>query len=115
MFERYKTQIDRLIQGAVNTPGDTDLALRKNIIARGKDQVMTTNQSDESLPPDVARFVDKITFTPYEIRDEDVTILQDAGYSDDAIIEIISCASLAAGVARLEIVSAAMHREAGAP
>ena len=105
MFERYKTQIDCLINGVINTPGDTDSALRKNIIARGKNQIMTTNQFDESLPPEVARFVDKITFTPYEIRDEDVTILQDAGYSDDAIIEIISCASLAAGITRLEIMS----------
>lgn len=106
MFERYRSQIDRLIQGAINTPGDTDLALRQKIIARGKNQIAGSNQIPESLPPELEKFVDKVTLTPYDIHDEDVTILQVAGYSDDAIIEIISCASLAAGIARLEIISA---------
>ncbi|NIW44958.1 MAG: hypothetical protein GWN30_09400 [Gammaproteobacteria bacterium] len=43
--------------------------------------------------PELAEIVDKVTFSPEDIRDEDILALQTAGYSDDAVIEIINCAS----------------------
>ncbi|NIR93360.1 MAG: hypothetical protein GWO08_06700 [Gammaproteobacteria bacterium] len=53
----------------------------------------TKNQGADSLVPELAEIVDKVTFSPEDIRDEDILALQTAGYSDDAVIEIINCAS----------------------
>jgi alkylhydroperoxidase family enzyme len=114
MFERYQAKLDRLIHAVLNTSGDTSSALRQTIVARGKGQLGNQTKAMEALVPrQLTEFVDKITFSAYDISDEDVATLHAAGYSDDAILEIIDSASLAAGIGRLEIVCAAMQGKAG--
>lgn len=111
MFDKYQSSISRLIDGAVHTAGETDSGIREQIIALGKNLIGSPSQAPESLSPELAAFVEKITFSPFDIGDEDITFLKLAGYSDDAILEIISCASLAAGIGRLELAAAAMEKE----
>jgi len=112
MFERFQSKINSLIQDSINTPGDTTFVLRQNIMNQGMSQIDAQNQFAVSLPSELTEFLDKITFSPFDIHDDDIEVLNKAGYSDDAIIEIISCASIAAGIGRLEIVKAAMGKGA---
>ena len=44
----------------------------------------------------------KVTLNAYKITDQDVQRLKEAGYSEDAIFEITLCASVGAGLTRLE-------------
>jgi len=56
----------------------------------------------QDLPADLVAYVEKVTQHAYQVTDQDVQTLKEAGYSEDAIFEITLCASLGAGLARLE-------------
>jgi hypothetical protein len=107
MFEQYQTKLDRLVHAALNSPGVTDPALRRAILERSKDQAADRTPAPDAVPPDLVEFVDKIAYSPRDVTDQDFAGLRTAGYSEDAILEIMNCASLAAGIGRLEVVRAA--------
>lgn len=54
------------------------------------------------LPAELVDYVNKVALYAYKVTDEDVQGLKDNGYSEDMIFEITLCASLGAGLARLE-------------
>jgi hypothetical protein len=111
MFERYQTKIDRLINAAVNSSGDTSTSLRRKIIDRGKGRLTDPHGSIEELPAEWARFADKMASNSTGITDHDIDVLHNAGHSDDAILEVMECAALAEGIGRLEVVRAALESE----
>jgi len=53
------------------------------------------------LSPDLKPLIDKVHAHAYLVSDEDVATVQDA-YGDDALFEIIVCASLGASHQRLQ-------------
>jgi hypothetical protein len=54
------------------------------------------------LPANLVDFVRKVALNAYETTDADLARLKASGYSDDEIFEIAFCASLGAGLGRLE-------------
>jgi alkylhydroperoxidase family enzyme len=111
MSERYQAYMERLIDAAVNTAGDTNSSLRRKIIDRATGRQANPNGILETLPPELAEFADKVASNAAGITDRDIDVLRDAGYSDDAILEIMNCAALAEGIGRLKVVRAAMESE----
>lgn len=68
--------------------------------------------SDKVLvPEELTDYLKKIALHAYKITDEDVAVLQQAGYSDEALFEITLTAALGAGIARLERGLSALESE----
>ena len=59
-------------------------------------------QPDRQAPPDFAPYLDKVRRNAYEVTDEDIQALKDAGYSEDVIFEQTVSVAVAAGLERLE-------------
>ena len=57
---------------------------------------------ERQAPPDFAPYLDKVRRNAYEIMDEDIQALKDAGYSEDVIFEQTVSVAVAAGLERLE-------------
>jgi alkylhydroperoxidase family enzyme len=57
---------------------------------------------DRQAPPDFAPYLDKVRRNAYEVTDEDIRTLKDAGYSEDVIFEETVSVAVAAGLERLE-------------
>ena len=53
-------------------------------------------------PPDFDTYLDKVRRHAYEVADEDVLALKEAGYSEDEIFEHTVSAAAAAGLERLD-------------
>jgi alkylhydroperoxidase family enzyme len=63
---------------------------------------------ERPAPPEFAAYLDKVRLTAYEVTDEDVEALKEAGFSEDQIFEHTVSAAVAAGLARLEAGLAAL-------
>jgi alkylhydroperoxidase family enzyme len=59
-------------------------------------------QPDRQAPPDFAPYLGKVRRNAYEVTDEDIQALKDAGYSEDVIFEQTVSVAVAAGLERLE-------------
>lgn len=90
-----------IVEAVLKTPGHTDLALRRAIFALGMRSGPPTD-AQQSLPSELVPFVEKVVRYAYKVTDEDVDALRNAGYSEDAIFEVIISAAVGAGMARLE-------------
>jgi alkylhydroperoxidase family enzyme len=59
-------------------------------------------QPDREAPRDFAPYLDKVRRNAYQVTDEDVQALKDAGYSEDVIFEQTVSVAVAAGLERLK-------------
>ena len=66
------------------------------------EQLHHAAQPDREAPPDFAPYLDKVRRNAYEVTDEDVQALKDAGYSEDVIFEQTISVAAAAGLELLE-------------
>jgi hypothetical protein len=113
-MERHMPLVRGLVESILTTPGDTSPALRQAIEARS---ARLGGRSDPDPPapgavPEALRaYVDKVACQAYKIADRDLDELKEAGYSEDAILEITLSAALGAGMARLERGLAALRGE----
>jgi alkylhydroperoxidase family enzyme len=57
---------------------------------------------DREAPPDFAPYLEKVQKNAYQVTDEDVQALKDAGYSEDVIFEQTVSVAVAAGLERLQ-------------
>ena len=62
-----------------------------------------------AVPQALTTFVDRIAQHAWQVTDDDVRALRQAGYSEQAIFEITASAAVGAGLARLERGLAALH------
>jgi len=101
---------DRLIgyqlalrEGVLQSEGEVAPALRQSVEALAA-RVSGAERSgfSEQLPEELATYVTTVALHAYRVTDEDIEVLRQAGYSDDALFEITVSAALGAGVARFE-------------
>jgi alkylhydroperoxidase family enzyme len=59
-------------------------------------------QPERQAPPDFAPYLDKVRRNAYEVTDEDIQALKDAGYSEDVIFEQTVSVAVAAGLKRVK-------------
>ncbi len=112
MSGRYQDVVRRLREAVLGTtPGAaTDPSLRQGVEARSA-SFGGRNGPRTAVPAALAPFVDRIAQRAYEITDDDVRALRQAGYSEQAIFEITASAALGAGLSRLERGLAALRGE----
>jgi hypothetical protein len=59
-------------------------------------------QPDRPAPPDFGPYLDKVRQRAYEVTDQDVEALKEAGHSEDEIFEQTVSTAVAAGLERLD-------------
>lgn len=111
MSDRYAHLVTRVhaavLDGrAVTTPGMRRAAEMRAAVLGGRP---AAGASQAGLPGEVTAFVDKIARRAVEVSQEDVDGLRRAGYSEDAIFELVASAALGAGLGRLERGMAALR------
>jgi alkylhydroperoxidase family enzyme len=99
---RHDELVARLRQAVLSGPGTTDVALRQAVEALAAGAGGRVGAEAGPIPEALAGYVDKVVRHAYQVTDEDVARLRQAGYSEDAIFEITVAAALGAGMGRLE-------------
>jgi alkylhydroperoxidase family enzyme len=113
---RYAAYTARLVDRVLTAPGETPSDLRRAVLAQaarlggGRDPAAGLT-SGEAVPAALGTYVDKVARHAHKVTDEDVTALQRAGTSDDALFEVTVSAALGAALGRLERGLAALRGE----
>jgi alkylhydroperoxidase family enzyme len=94
-------KVQRAIEALSTESGSCSPALRQAVQAYAA-RLSGGDREASPIPEELVGYVDKVTLHAYQITDQDLWRLKDAGYSEDAIFEITLCASVGAGLARLE-------------
>jgi hypothetical protein len=94
-------KVQKAVDALLNNPAKCPPALRQAVEAYAANLGGAAGEAPE-LPPDLVDYVRKVALNAYETTDGDLTRLRVAGYSDDEIFEITFCASLGAGLGRME-------------
>lgn len=90
--------VQALQQAVVETPGALDPEVRRRIL------------EGHATGGELDRYTEKVRRAAWEIEDEDVEALKQAGIGEDAIYEATLAAALGAGLSRLERALGALHR-----
>jgi hypothetical protein len=91
MNDPYSSKVEQLKEAVLSGPGTLDPAVRKAAsLAAG-------------LPEVLDPYVKKVVQHAYQVTDTDITVLRQAGYSDDQIFEVTVSAALGAGLVRLHL------------
>lgn len=103
MTNQYPPAIQHLANAILTTPGDADAYLRHAVEARAAQLGgRSTTENRAEIPPELMRYIDKVALHAYKVTDADIEALRQAGYSEDAILEITLSAAIGAGLSRLE-------------
>ena len=102
MNNHHAANTRRLVEAVLSGPGETDPALRRTIEAYAAEIGRRPDEQAGKLPAELVTYVTKVALHAYKTTDEDIKVLRQAGYSEDAIFEITLSAALGAGIARLE-------------
>jgi len=102
MNTRHASNIQRLIDAVLTSPGDTDPTLRREVEDWASELSGRSAAKTAEVPPEVATYVKKVVLHAYMTTDKDIEGLRQDGYSEDAIFEITLSAALGAAMARLE-------------
>ena len=95
-------QVKRVAHALLTCPGACTPVLRQAVEAHAAALSGSSARSAQDLPADLVAYVEKVAQHAYQVTDQDVQSLKLAGHSEEAIFEITLCASLGAGLARLE-------------
>jgi hypothetical protein len=88
--ERHAAELAELLRAVLGSPGITDVRTRQAIF-----------RGDELSSP-LAEYLSKVDGRSYRIMDSDITALQSAGYSEDAIFEVTVIAALGTAARQLD-------------
>ena len=91
-------RVERLRAAVLGSPGATPVELRRNVDARA---AAPGFDDAPDLPSELRELVDKIARRAYAVTDDDIAALRQAGYTEDAIFEVVASAAVGAGTARL--------------
>ena len=94
----FQEEVDRIAQTFAQADGDTPAALHRSVVAYTAHR-FNGHEPDVDVPTDLVPYLDKVARHAYKITDANVTELQAAGYSDDAIFEVTVGGALGAGMA----------------
>jgi hypothetical protein len=98
MKEKQAQAFQNLVDAILGPSAETSASLRKSIFHQAP-----------HVDPVLQSFVEKVTSGGYKVTDEDIVTLHHAGYSDDAIYEIVVCAATGNAKAMLERATRAME------
>jgi hypothetical protein len=102
MQNRYATEVKHLLNAVLTGPGVIDTSAREAVEAFSAAQSDGTDVITEELSPILRTYLEKVVRHAYQVTDDDIQVLSQAGYSEEAIFEITVSAALGAGMGRLE-------------
>lgn len=102
MEKSHEAYTQRLIEAVLSSPGETEPSVRQAVAALSAQPGGYPSTQADAIPPELINYVTKVALHAYKTTDEDIEMLLQAGYSEDAILEITLSAALGAGMARLE-------------
>jgi alkylhydroperoxidase family enzyme len=105
--ERHRTRIDAVVEATLTTPGATRPSVRRAAHVRAG-EFDHPEALAGSLPPELFSLVDKIARHAFRVTDQDIRTLLEAGWSEDALFELIVATATGAGLARLNLGLAAL-------
>jgi hypothetical protein len=108
MHTRYAAQMQHLIDAVLNSPGETNPALRRAVKEQAAQLSTRSSQGVDQIPQELVAYVKKVALYAYRTTEEDIKDLQTAGYGEDAIFELTLSAALGAAMTRLECGLAAL-------
>lgn len=97
----YPKNVQRLATALLTGEGVAKPELRQAAEARAA-ELGGANREAETLPADLAAYVDKVALHAYQVTDQDIEDLKAAGYCEDEIFEMTLSAALGTGLARVE-------------
>ena len=100
--DSHAAYAQHLIEAVLTSPGDTEPSLRRAVESFSAQLGGGPSSQTDAIPPELVSYVKKVALHAYKTTNEDIEVLRKAGYSEDAIFEIIVSAALGAGMARLE-------------
>ncbi len=97
----YPPKVKKAVDALLNNPAKCRPELRQAVEAYAAQLGGAAGEAPE-LPTSLVDYVRKVALHAYETTDEDLARLAQAGYSDDEVFEITLCASIGAGLGRME-------------
>jgi len=97
----YPPKVQRAVDALLTSPAICTPMLRQAVEAYAARLWGAATVAPE-IPANLVDYVRKVALYAYKTTDEDIRRLEETGYSEDAIFEITLCASMGAGLARLE-------------
>jgi alkylhydroperoxidase family enzyme len=101
MTVSYPPKVQKALDALLNNPAKCTPELRQAVEAYAARLGGSAGEAPE-LPANLVDYVRKVALNAYETTDGDLARLKEAGYSEDEIFEITYCASLGAGLGRME-------------
>jgi hypothetical protein len=108
----YPVKVQRMVDALEESSGATATSLRRAVIDRAaalEGGGAAPGEGEGDVPEEIDGYVKKIALHAYRVTDADIAALKDAGYSEDAILELTLGAALGAGLARMEAGLAALY------
>ena len=103
---RMKADTAQMANDAVDDPYSSKVKQLKGAVLSGSGAldpaVRTAASLATGLPDALGSYVEKVARHAYQVTDEDITALRQAGYSEDQLFEVTVSAALGAGLARLD-------------
>ena len=97
----YPPRVQKAVDALLTTPAVCTAELRQGVEAYAARLGGGKREAPE-ITADLVDYVRNVVLYAYKTTDEDIQRLKEAGYSEDVIFEITLCASMGAGLARLE-------------
>ena len=97
----YPPKLQKAVDALLTSPAVCTEMLRQGVEAYAA-RLWGSSRDAPEIPTDLVDYVRKVALCAYQTTDEDIQQLKEAGYSEDIIFEITLCASMGAGLARLE-------------
>jgi len=101
------TTIHQLRDSVLTSPGEITSEERQRVARWSAHPEAGPAEQQFSEP--LASLVTKVTYAAYQVTDEDIQRLRDAGYSEDAILELVTSAAVGAAMRRYEQGMAALQ------
>ena len=98
----HASDLNHLRITVLRSHGDAPVELRAHVEAHSARLAGRGAGPAEILPPEVRELVEKVARHANRVTDDDFAHLLHAGYSEDALFEIVVCAAVGAGAARFE-------------
>ena len=98
----YPPKVQRAAEALLTKPAHCPPELRQAVEAYAAKLGGGLAEVAAELPANLVDYVRKVALNAYETTDADLAGLRASGYSDDEIFEITLCASLGAGLGRME-------------
>lgn len=96
MEETVRAGVDAIREAILGPGCETDVTLRQATLERGR------GSTTARVPHEIAELVDKIARHAYKVVDEDIANAKAAGYSEDALFEILTATAVGAGLERFD-------------